>query len=88
MGSPQKNLNAQNPYPANFNPQYQTSYQQYYLENANNPSNQQLAKPFKPDMNHVFRGNIDIGGGLSGTAGVGNLASTMQTSYQRNYSMI
>lgn len=32
-------------------------------------------------MNHVFRGNIDIGGGLSDAAKVGNIGSVMQTDY-------
>jgi hypothetical protein len=38
-------------------------------------------------MDHMFRGHTDIGGGLSGTSGVGNVG-TMQTSYQRNYNLI
>lgn len=32
-------------------------------------------------MNHIFRGNVDIGGGLSDAAGVGNVPTTMQTNY-------
>jgi hypothetical protein len=28
------------------------------------PNIQQLAKPYKPDMNHVFRGSVDIGGSI------------------------
>ena len=39
-------------------------------------------------MEAMFRGHSDIGGGISGAAGVGNLGSTFQTSYQRNYGSV
>lgn len=39
-------------------------------------------------MDAMFRGHSDIGGGLSGAAGVGNVGSTFQTSYQRNYGSV
>jgi len=36
----------------------------------------------------MFRGHNEISGGLSGAAGVGNLTSTFQTSYQRNFNHV
>jgi hypothetical protein len=68
-----------------FNPQFQTSYAANYSPNH---ASLKLAKPFRPDMDVMFRGHNDIGGGLSGVSGVGNLSSTFQTSYMRNYNHI
>jgi len=39
-------------------------------------------------MDLMFRGHNDISGGLSGTSGVGNLGTTFQTNYMKNYSQI
>lgn len=36
-------------------------------------------------MHVMFAGHNDIGGGLSGVSGVGNLGSTFKTNYQLNY---
>lgn len=47
-----------------------------------------IAQPYKPDMKAMFQGHIDLGGGISGSSGVGNLASTFKTNYQINYNDI
>ena len=39
-------------------------------------------------MDKIFRGQLDIGGGLSGGGTSPNVGSTMKTSYQRNYNMM
>jgi hypothetical protein len=36
-------------------------------------------------MDLMFRGHNDISGGLSGASGVGNLGTTFQTNYMKNY---
>lgn len=54
---------------------------------AKTPNIYNLAKPYKPDMNHILRGSIDIGGGIQNDPN-SKLAGNMQTNYQRNYNMI
>jgi hypothetical protein len=36
-------------------------------------------------MSLVFAGHTDVGGGLSGAAGAGNIGGTFKTNYQMNY---
>jgi hypothetical protein len=38
-------------------------------------------------MDKIFRGQIDVGGGLGGGASA-NIGSTMKTNYQRNYNIL
>ena len=42
----------------------------------------------KPDTNLMFQGHREIGGGLSGGESVGNLISTFETTYKKNFSTI
>ena len=37
---------------------------QTYNAVPGSPNVYNLAKPYKPDMNHIIRGSIDIGGGI------------------------
>ena len=37
---------------------------QNYDAVAGTPNIQNLARPYKPDMNHILRGSVDIGGGI------------------------
>eukprot|EP00347_Sterkiella_histriomuscorum_P009885 403339501 len=72
-----------------FNPQFQTSYTANYSPlRSDNIKTLQLAKPLAIDTNLMFRGHADISGGLSGYAGVGNLASSFKTNYQQNYNFV
>ena len=37
------------------------------------PNIQALAKPYRPDMDHIFRGNVDVGGSIAGVPPVTNM---------------
>ena len=47
-----------------------------------------MAKPLKPDTNLMFMGHRESSGGLSGAEGVGNLISTFETTYKKNFNTI
>jgi hypothetical protein len=88
LSSSQSTPNLNKKVPLSFNPQFETSYQQDYITSIKAANLASLSKAFRPDMSHMFKGKTEAGGGLSDTAGVGNVGSSMQTNYHMNYNMI